>query len=208
VYPLAVPLPEIIPVRYTEEEAGYVTIRPVVKQNFRQEELVDMILRVTGKDLERIRRILRAGTVVYNFFRYWWTGFDTDATELSAVLAKFPSADSSRVFRSADCDAVLIEFGGGTQHQVAEFTRHALSRKRFLRSKSLWERFMALAESGSLVYQEYSYARRSDLYRRVLAPAELAALVSDASKLAPRGLRHSLHHLSHVTSLTYFCPRR
>lgn len=197
-----------IPVRYTEEEAGYISVRPVVKQNFRQEELVDMILRVTGKDPERIRQILRSGTVVYNFYRYWWSGFDADAEELSAVLAKFPSADASRAFRSEECDAVLVEFGGGTQHRVAEFTRHALSRKRLLRSKSLWDSFMLLAESGTLAYQEYSYARRADLYRRVLAPGELAALVSDAAKLAPRDLRQSLHHLPHVTSLTYSCPRR
>jgi hypothetical protein len=203
-----VPLPEIIAVRYTEEEAGYISVRPVVKQNFRQEELVDMILRVTGKDPERIRQILRSGTVVYNFYRYWWTGFDAGAAELNTVLGKFPSADASRAFRAEECDAVLVEFGGGTQHQVAEFTRHALSRKRFLHRKSLWDSVIVLAESGTLEYQEYSYARRADLYRRVLAPAELAALVSDAAKLAPRDLRLSLHHLPHISSLTYSCPRR
>lgn len=202
------PLPEIIPVRYTEEEAGYVTVRPVVKQNFRQEELVDMILRVTGRDPERIRQILRSGTVVYNFYRYWWSGFDVDAAELNVVLGKFPSADPSRVFCVEECDAVLIEFGGGTQHQVVEFKRQALSRRRFLRRKSLWDSFVSLAASGRLEYQEYSYARRADLYRRMLAPAELAALVADAVKLAPSRLRQALHHLPNVASLTYSYPRR
>ncbi len=201
------PLPATIPVRYTEEEAGYVTVRPLVKQNFRQHELVDMILRVTGKDIQRVRQILRSGTVVYNFYRYWWTGFDADANELSAVLATFPSDDPSRVFRAVECDAVLLEFGGGAQHQLAEFTRHALSKKRFLRSKSLWDSFLSLAQSGALEYRGYSYARRADLYRRSLAPAELPALVSDAAMLASRGLRKSLRHIPHISTLTYSCPR-
>jgi hypothetical protein len=61
-----VPLPETIPVKYTEEEAEYVSIRPVVRQSFRAAELVDMVLAVTGKDLPRIQQILRSGTVVFD----------------------------------------------------------------------------------------------------------------------------------------------
>jgi hypothetical protein len=203
-----VPLPETIPVRYTEEEAGYVTVRPVVKQTFRQDELIDMILRVTGKDLERIQQILRSGTVVYNFFRYWWTGFDADAQDLSAALAKFPSDDPSRVFSPEECDAVLVEYGGGTQHQTVEFKRKQLSKKRLFRSKSLWDRFMSLAGNGSLEYQGYSYARRADLYRRALAPAELVSFLSDAVKLAPRDLLKQLGHLPQINSFSCACPRR
>jgi len=54
-----VPLPETIPVRYTEEEADNFSIRPVKRQTFRLRELVDMVLRVTGKDLPRVQQILR-----------------------------------------------------------------------------------------------------------------------------------------------------
>src|SRR2546428_196706 len=32
-------LPESIPVRYTEEEAGYISVRPVVRQSFQLAEL-------------------------------------------------------------------------------------------------------------------------------------------------------------------------
>lgn len=201
------PLPETIPVRYTEEEAGYVSVRPVVKQTFRQDELIDMILRVAGKDPERIRQILRSGTIVYNFFRYWWNGFDADAQELSEALVKFPSDDPTRAFRAEGCDAVLIEYRGGAQDQSAEFTRQHLSKKRLLRSKSLWDTFMSLALSGPLRYRGYSYARRADLYRRPLAPSELAALLSDAAKLAHRDLRKQLHHLPQIRSFSCSCPR-
>jgi hypothetical protein len=67
------PLPETIPVRYTDEEAGYVTVRPVVRQTFLLEELLDMILSVAGKDAARVRQLLHSGTIVYHFFRYSWT---------------------------------------------------------------------------------------------------------------------------------------
>ena len=76
------PLPETIPVRYTDEEAGYVTVRPVVRQTFRLDELLDMILSVAGKDVARVRQLLHSGTVVYHFYRYSWAGFDADEAEL------------------------------------------------------------------------------------------------------------------------------
>ena len=81
-YPPLMPLPETIPVRYTDEEAGYVTVRPVVRQTFRLDELLDMVLSVAGKDVTRVRQLLHSGTVVYHFYRYSWTGFDADEAEL------------------------------------------------------------------------------------------------------------------------------
>ncbi len=72
------PLPETIRVKYTEEEAEYVSIRPLVQQEFRGAELVDMILSVTGKDVARIQQILRSGTIVFHSYRYWWQGFEAE----------------------------------------------------------------------------------------------------------------------------------
>src|SRR3979490_3626748 len=105
-------LPETSPVRYTEEEAGYVTVRPVVKQTFRLDELLDMVLSVTGKDAARIRQILHSGTVVYHFYRYWWAGFDATDAELSAALARFPDADPSRPFDAEKCTLAIFESAG------------------------------------------------------------------------------------------------
>ena len=87
------PLPETIPARYTEEEADNFSIRPVKRQDFRLRELIDMILRVTGKDLPRVQQILRSGTIVYHFYRYWWQGFDADVGDLAVILAEFPGDD-------------------------------------------------------------------------------------------------------------------
>ena len=87
-------LPETIPVRYTEEEAGYVSFRPVVRQTFRLNELLDMVLSVTGKDPERIQQILRSGTVVFHFYRYWWQGFEIAEAELRRTARAFSRSRS------------------------------------------------------------------------------------------------------------------
>src|SRR5207244_6506752 len=60
------PLPETITMRFTEEDAGYGTVRPVVKQTFRLAELADMVVSVTGKNAARVQQIFRTGTVAYN----------------------------------------------------------------------------------------------------------------------------------------------
>ena len=80
-------LPENVAVRYTEDEAEYLSLRPVVRQTFRIAELVDMIVTVTGLDAVRVAQILRSGSVVYHGYRYWWTGFEAEAGDLGAVLA-------------------------------------------------------------------------------------------------------------------------
>src|SRR3974390_2108811 len=62
------PLPLQIPVRYSDEDAGYLSMSPVVKQTFRLHELVDMVVSVVGKDPARVQRIFHTGSVVYNGF--------------------------------------------------------------------------------------------------------------------------------------------
>ena len=47
-----------------------------------------MILTVTGKDSARIRQILRSGTVVFHFYKYWWEGFEMSEAELAPLLAR------------------------------------------------------------------------------------------------------------------------
>jgi hypothetical protein len=81
-------LPETIAVRYTEDEAEYVSLRPVVRQTFQIDELVDMILSVTGKDATRVAQILRAGSVAFHGYRYWWTGFEAPEAELIREISR------------------------------------------------------------------------------------------------------------------------
>ena len=190
-------LPDVIPVRYTEEEAGYVSFRPVVRQAFRSHELLDMIVSVTGKDRERIKQVLRSGTVVFHFFRYWWDGFEIDDAQLESLLAAFPDDDPARAFRPELCALVIIERGVAPRRVTTEITRGAASRKRFLRRRNVWDALLAAAAAGPLRYAGYSYMHHADLYRMELGPetrAKLAAAVS----VAPRSLQTELAPLQNA----------
>src|ERR1700739_2438631 len=116
-------LPNQIPLRYSDEEAGYVSMRPVVRQTFRLNELIDMVVSVVGKDPARVQQILRTGTVVYNGYRYSWESLSADLPEISTLLEPFPDDDPSRPFDSSHASAVLVESGGGTQRAVIELSR-------------------------------------------------------------------------------------
>ena len=74
-------------------------------------ELLDMVVGVTGKNLERIQQILKSGTLVYHSYRYWWPGFDAESKELSSLLAQFPEAEPSRPFRTQECTALIFDHG-------------------------------------------------------------------------------------------------
>ncbi len=141
------------------------TIRPVVRQTFRMDELLDMILTVAGKDVARVRQILRSGTVVYHFFRYWWTGFDAEEGELQAALTRFPDSDPTRPFSAERCVKATFEIVGVNPHPLLELDRAVASRRRIFRRQSFWEHLLEIAGREELVYQGYSYGQRSDLYR-------------------------------------------
>jgi hypothetical protein len=218
-YPSAMPLPAQIPVKYSEEEAEYLSVRPVVRQTFQIFELVDMVLGVTGKDAARVQQILRTGTLVFNFYRYWWTGFDADVQELAALLAKFPDADPARPFRSEECTVAM--FVGKSAPQIfgaltlpangVEITRAEAARKRLLKSKSFWDALLSLAHDEALgsapVYLGYSYQRRADVYQLELVPPQALALAQAAEKLAPRSLRASVPQIAAAARLLFLCPR-
>jgi hypothetical protein len=209
-----------IPVKYTEEEAEYLSVRPVVRQTFQLAELVDMVLGVTGKDPARVQQILRTGTLVFNFYRYWWTGFEADADELGAVLAKFPDADPARVFRAEECSVAIL---AGKSCQPAsgavalpangiELSRAEAARKRLFSGKSFWDALMSLAQNSATgstpAYLGYSYQRRADLYHLEIAPEQANSLASAAEKLAPRSVRAHTAQIAAATRILFLCPRK
>ena len=206
-YDSAMPLPEVIPVRYTEEEAGYVSFRPIVRQSFRPDQLLDMVLSVTGKDAARIKQILRSGTVVFHFYRYWWTGFDIDPTELSGLLARFPDPDPSRKFRGEECTIVAIESGATPPRPTVEIQRQAISRSRLFRRRRFWDVLLAEVSSNPVAYHGYSFAHRADLYRLELVPESRARLAAAAASLAPRAMRKELQALDQAARILFICPR-
>jgi hypothetical protein len=206
-----VPLPETIPVRFTEEDAVYVSVRPVQRQTFRLRELLDMVLSVTGRDIARIQKILHSGTIVYHFYRHTWQGFDADAAEISTLLAEFPSdfppGDPRRVFSAPSCAAILIE-SAIVGRQPVEIQRAAAERKPLFASHSFWESLIAFAANAStVIYSGYSYSRRADLFHLRLSPEQSAALLRDAGRLAPRNLRAAIQALDTPPGIIFVFPR-
>jgi hypothetical protein len=200
------PAPEVIPVRRTEEEAGYVSFRPVVRQNFPLNDLLGLVLGVTGKHPERVRQILRSGSVSFHAYHYSWDGFFLEEQELTVLLARFPDPDPSRSFRVEACTMAVAE-GGSPLRPLLEMERAALARRRLLRKRSFWDALLDAAAQGELAYEGYSYHWRSDLYRLVVN-GELSERLSAAAKsLAPRDLHRSLRALNRTTQIIFVCSR-
>jgi hypothetical protein len=207
-YPPTVPLPETIPVRYTEEEAGYVTVRPLVRQTFHLDELLDMILSVAGKDVTRIRQLLHSGTVVYHFYRYSWAGIDASEAELAAALAHFPDADPSRPFAPSQCTNAIFDGAGANPKHLLDLDRATASKRRLFRGKNFWERLLEIAAEENPAYQEYSYRRRADLYRLDLDAESISRIAEAANRLATGKLRSALRVLPDAASILFVCPRQ
>jgi len=193
--------------RFTEEDAGYVTVRPVVKQTFRLADLTDMVVRVTGKNASRVQQIFRAGTVVYNGYRYWWDGFASKEDEVAGLLALFPDDDPARVFNPAEVTAVSLEIGGGAQRSLVGIARREASAKKLFHQRNPWEILLKAAQDSTPRYEKYSHAESADVYR-VHLPFEMAAsLLKQVLNASPRVLRKKLSALQPPAALLFFIPR-
>jgi len=201
------PLPETIAMRFTEEDAGYVTVRPVVKQTFRLAELADMVVSVTGKSVPRVLQIFRAGTVVYNGYRYWWDGFASGEDEVSGLLAHFPDDDPTRLFDLAQVSAISLEIGGGTQRSLVGISRSEASAKKLFHKQSPWEILLTPAKGSPPRYEKYSHADRADVFRVHLSSEFAASLKQQTLDAAPRVLRRKLAALQPPAAIVFFIPR-
>ncbi len=204
---ISMPLPQQIPVRYTEEDAGYVSVRPVVKQVFRLHELADLVVSIAGKDVARVQQIFRSGTAVYHGYRYWWDGIAAEASEIAALLVPFPDDDPSRPFEPSKATAALLEIGGGTQSHVVEILREEALQKKFLGRLSPWQVLLQHATSHPARYEKYSHARHADLFRISLPYDQAQQLLAALLEAAPRSLRHRWSTLHPPAAVTFVCPR-
>ncbi len=193
--------------RFTEEDAGYVTVRPVVKQTFRLAELADMVVSVTGKNVARVLQIFRAGTVAYNGYRYWWDGFASKVDEITGLLAHFPDDDPARVFDPAQVTAVSFEFGGGTQRSLVGIVRHEALAKKLFHKQSPWEILLGTAQHSTPRYEKYSHAERADIYRLHLSSEMAASVLKHVLDTSSRGLRKKLAALPPPAAMLFFIPR-
>ena len=200
-------LPAEIPVRYTEEDAGYVSVRPVVKQSFRLNELADMVVRVAGKDATRVQKIFQSGTVVYNGYRYWWEGIPAELAEIENLLLPFPEDEPTIPFEPAKATSVLFEIGGGTQRNIVEIQRTDASEKKLFGGTTPWQKILSVAGDMPARYEKYSHARKADLFRVPLPYEKAQELLRAMLQNAPRGLRNRWSTLRPPAVVTFVCPR-
>jgi hypothetical protein len=200
-------LPPEILARYAEEDASYMSVRPVLNQTFRLPELADMVVSVVGKDAVRVQQIFRAGTVVYNGYRYWWHSLSAENSEIEALLLPFPDDEPSRPFQSEAATSVLFEIGGGTQRNVVEIERAKASRKRLFGNESAWTVLLRLAGNSNLQYDKFSHTKKADLYRVSLPYEDAKRLLAEMLAAAPRNLRHRWSKLRPASVVTFVVPR-
>jgi hypothetical protein len=202
------PLPEQIPLRYTEEDAGFISVHPVIKQTFQLHELVDMVVSVAGKDAVRVQQIFRSGTVVYNGYRYWWDALPADREEIARLLIPFPEDDPSRPFEPEQAIAVLLEIGGGAQRTVVEISRQDAVAKKLFAKYSPWDVLTAFASGKTARYEKYAHARRADLFRISLPFDQAQPLLAALLAAAPRKLKYRWSTLRAPAAVTFVCPRK
>jgi hypothetical protein len=172
-------LPATVLVKISSEEAGYVSLTPVVAREMPVRELVETLLGATGKDAARIAELLLRGTFVSGASRLRWSGWAADRDAILTLLADFPDADPLRPFARDRCvRAVLKATPAGV-----EIERAAASARRLFRRGSFWDALMKLAEAAGPVYAGYSYRHRADRYAVSLAPEAAQRLRESAGAI-------------------------
>ena len=150
---------EKIRVKLVSEAAEYISVTHVVQRDFSLAELVETMLPVLGKDAQRIRQILGAGTLSTGEYRYRWDPLELEEPEIETLLGGFPGPEPSRVFQPESC--FLVRFRRGSE--TLDLPRENAARKPLLARLSFWEGLLAMAREG-VRYADYSYGDRADVF--------------------------------------------
>lgn len=153
-------LPERVRVKVLSDEAGYISSARVVQRDFALHELLEALVTVSGKNPERLRQILQAGSVVVAGYRHRWAPLEAQAEELAPLLARFPDPQPGRPFEADRCVYAAIRAGVET----IELPRDQAARRRFLKKETFWQVLMEVAVARAPCYQSYSYRDRADVY--------------------------------------------
>jgi len=194
-------LPETVRVKLSSEDAGTISLTPVVTEQMRPGELVELLLGVAGKDIGRIREILLAGTLVSGATRFRWSGFEAEEEALAELLAGYPDADPARPFNAARATRVRLRGG----RETVEIPREAAARRGLLRRRTFWDALMALAGAAPC-YGGYSYQDHADYYIHELDAAGREGLRAAAHLLRYAAWRDRIH-AGTFDRVEWFVPR-
>jgi hypothetical protein len=183
-------LPETIRVKLSTEAAGAISLTQVVVRDMPVRELIELMLGITGKSVQRVHDLLLRGTLVSGASRFRWQGWDAERQSLRELLASFPSAEPKRPFARERCVRVIL-WGAGTQIDIS---REVASRKRLLRRASFWDVLVEVAAGGDPRYVEYSYRERADCYRVELSPEAAVRLRQSAPMIGYSALEAQIRN--------------
>ena len=196
-------LPGTIRVKISSEEAGSISLTPVVVREMPVRELVEAMLGATGKDAARIVELLLRGTLVSGASRLRWTGWAAERDAVASLLATFPDADPRRPFERELCVCAVLK-GPATR---VEIERRAGSERRLSRRRSFWDALMELAEAGVPVYAGYSYRHRADHYSVALTYGAAETLRESAGAIRYSTLEAAVAR-ARVESVELYVERR
>jgi hypothetical protein len=165
-------LPDPVRVKLSSEAADFISLTPVVVQDFALLDLLERIVTTTGKDPDRVRDILRRGSIVSGATRLRWQAIECDPAELAAQLSALPEDDPTRPFDAGVCVCAVLT---GAQHRI-EIRKLAAAQRRLLRRRTFWDHVQGLAGGAPLQYAGYLYRDRVDRYRLPLDSSQRQAL--------------------------------
>jgi len=172
------PLPDVVPTKISSEEAGFINLTPVGREELAVADLIERILAVTGKDAERIAVILGRGSFVSGASRYRWQTFEVDTADLAKMLDRFPDPEPERAFDAARCHTIVLRGRRGQVEIRADFARE----KRLLKRTNYWDRLLPLVEAQSPAYTRYAYGENADVYTAKL-PFETVKVIEQEADL-------------------------
>jgi hypothetical protein len=172
-------------VKLSSEAAEAISLTRVVIQDMAVRELLDVLLGVAGKDVERLQELLLRGSVVSGASRYRWEGWPVETGELNGLLAAFPDPEPQRPFDPAVCVRAILQTARGG----IDIPRDAASRRSLLRRKNFWDLLLRVVAGAPLEYRTYSFRERADVYEAPLTVEDNRALREAAPLLSYATLR-------------------
>ena len=179
--------PGTVRVKLTSEEAGTISLTPVVVREMPFAELIEEIAAVHGKDRERIAATLKRGSVSGGATRFRWQPLELSEVELASELARLPDDEPTRQFDGGHCTQVLFTGPGvrvAVQREVAEA-------RRLFRRTSFWSALPQIAGTGH--YVAYSYRERADIFRAPLSAGQRESIRAILPALKHAALARRIH---------------
>jgi hypothetical protein len=195
-------LPATVRVKLSSEAAGAISITPVVVRDMPSRELIENMLGLTGKDVDRVRELLLRGALVNGASRFRWQGWEADPGGIRQILDTFPDPNPSRPFQANECTRALLR----GPHAQIEIPREAAAKKRFLRRTSYWDVLLNVVGAADPAYQDYSYRDRADTYRIALTAESAATLRTETAKLTYSTLAQQIR-FAQFDTIDLFLPR-